>query len=300
MPKPSRALSVLPLALCSGLIMCHSPSSDSQTDVYARLPHTQPARHYTIPRAPGPVTINGDIHKTVWQAAPWTEDFVDIEGHLKPHPPLRTRVKMMWDDENLYFAAELEEPHIWATLTQRDSVIFHDNDFEVFLYPGFDPKNPGAPVRNYYEFEINALNTVWDLCLPKPYREGGNADNSWTIEGLQTAVKVRGTLNNPTDTDQGWDVEIAMPFKAFNRHRGMGLPAHGSSTDISGGAMSPQPPRPGDLWKLNFSRVEWDTQVTNNAYVKIPNRPEHNWVWSPMGLIDMHVPQRWGIVEFGK
>jgi hypothetical protein len=280
--------------------MCHSPSNNPpraapppESDVYAKLPPAQAPRRYTVPRATGPVTIDGDIHKPVWRAAPWTDDFVDIEGHLKPRPPLRTRVKMMYDDDNLYFAAQLEEPHVWATLTQRDSVIFHDNDFEVFLYPGFDAKNPTAPVRNYYEFEINALNTVWDLCLPKPYREQGQADNSWTIEGLKTAVKVRGTLNDGTDTDQGWDVEIAMPFAAFNRHGGARDVPHRAEARCHA-------PLPGDLWKLNFSRVEWDTTIEGGKYTKVPNRPEHNWVWSPMGLIDMHVPQRWGIVEFGK
>ena len=25
---------------------------------------------------------------------------------------------------------------------------------------------------------------------------------------------------------------------------------------------------------------------------------EDNWVWSPQGLVDMHVPERWGVVQF--
>jgi len=44
-------------------------------------------------------------------------------------------MQMLWDDECLYIAAEMEEPHLWATLTEHDSIIFHDNDFEVFLDP---------------------------------------------------------------------------------------------------------------------------------------------------------------------
>ena len=63
---------------------------------------------------------------------------------------------MLWDDEYFYFAAELIEDQIWATLTERDSVIFYDNDFEIFIDPDGDS-------HQYYEFEINALNTVWDL-----------------------------------------------------------------------------------------------------------------------------------------
>ena len=115
-------------------------------------------------------------------------------------------------------AAELEEPHVWATLTEHDSVIFRDNDFEVFL-------NPSGDGRNYFEFEINALNTGWDLFLPKPYREGGKADNSWEIPGLRTAVAIDGTLNDASDRDRGWTVEIAFPWTAFASRAPVAPPA---------------------------------------------------------------------------
>lgn len=238
------------------------------------LPPAPPARHYACGRASAPVTVDGDIDKAVWQAAAWTEDFVDIEGDLKPKPQWRTRAKMLWDAENLYIAAQIEEPQVWATLTERDSVIFHDNDFEVFL-------NPSCDTKNYYELELNALNTVWDLLLRKPYREGGTGENSFHFAGLKTAVRVRGSLNNAADIDQGWDVEVAIPWAALTAH-----------------TSNPSAPKTGDVWKVNFSRVEWDTTVVEGKSVKVPNRPEHNWVWSPMGLIDMHLPGRWGTVEF--
>jgi hypothetical protein len=150
------------------------------------------------------IRIDGKLNETAWRKAVTTDLFVDIEGDAKPRPRFATRAKMLWDNQYFYIAAELEEPHLWATLTQRDSVIFHDNDFEVFIDPNGD--------RNeYYEFEINALNTGWDLFLPKPYRDGGKAQNSWDIAGLLTAVHLNGTLNNPRDADQGWSVEIALP-----------------------------------------------------------------------------------------
>lgn len=227
-----------------------------------------------------PARIDGDVEKPFWRAADWTEPFVDIEGDLRPSPPLATRAKLLWDDEALYIAARMDEPDVWGTLTERDSVIFHDNDFEVFL-------NPTCDARDYYELEINALGTVWDLVLPVPYRAGGKADNSWDCPGLRAAVRIDGTLNRPGDVDRGWGVEIAMPWSAFDRHaRVPGFPGPGS------------PPRRGDSWLLNFSRVEWDVRVEDGRYVKIPGRPEHNWVWSPMGLIDMHVPLRWGMLAF--
>src|SRR6266568_3194674 len=82
-------------------------------------------RGYVCYRARGPVTIDGKLDDEAWKAIPWSEDFVDIEGESKPRPRYRTRMKMMWDDENLYIAAELEEPHLQATYEKHDSPIFH-------------------------------------------------------------------------------------------------------------------------------------------------------------------------------
>ncbi|HTO93055.1 MAG TPA: family 20 glycosylhydrolase, partial [Bacteroidota bacterium] len=229
---------------------------------------------YVACRAAAPLTIDGRLDEPSWQSAPWTENFVDIEGDIRPIPRYRTRAKMLWDDTYLYIGAEVDDPHVWATLTKRDTVIFYDNDFEVFIDPNGDS-------HEYYEFEMNALNTVWDLFLPKPYKDSGSAVDSWNIDGLKTAVHVRGTINNPADTDSGWTAEIAMPWTALGRY-----------------AHRPAPPHDGDQWRINFSRVEWLTDIVQGKYMKVPGRREDNWVWSPQWVVDMHRPERWGYLQF--
>ncbi|HEV3204445.1 MAG TPA: carbohydrate-binding family 9-like protein, partial [Gemmataceae bacterium] len=181
---------------------------------------------------------------------------------------------MLWDDQYLYIGAEMEEPHVWGTLTQHDSVIFQDNDFEVFI-------DPNGSNHAYYEFEINALNTGWDLLLTRPYKDGGKALNNWEISGLKTAVHVDGTLNDPRDKDKGWSVEISFPWKVLGEM-----------------ANQPAPPKEGDQWRVNFSRVEWEHQIVDGKYRKAPGKPEDNWVWSPQGVINMHRPETWGYVQF--
>lgn len=218
---------------------------------------------YECLRASNPIHVDGKLDDAAWLQAPWTSDFVDIEGASKPRPKFRTRVKMLWDDHYLYIAAELEEPDVKATLTEHDSVIFKDNDFEVFL-------KPLPETRSYYEYEINALNTGWDLFLPKPYSEGGKAENSWNIAGLKTAIAVQGTLNKSQDKDRGWNVEIAFPLNAFASRQSVPHPKAGTS------------------WRINFSRVQWTAGKPK----------EDNWVWSPQGVINMHVPGRWGYLHF--
>ena len=115
-------------------------------------------RRYQCRRVEGPIKIDGSLEDPAWQELPWTDDFVDITGKEALRPYFQTRVKMAWDDDYFYVGAQLEEPHVWGTITKKNEVIFEDNDFEVFI----DPDGDGL---NYYEFEINALGTIWELSL---------------------------------------------------------------------------------------------------------------------------------------
>jgi len=267
--KFGRRFSLLALALLAvtlagtALQMIDSPLDVSR-------PYVAP-KGYVCYRTPEPLHIDGKLDKPAWLAVPWTDYFVDIEGDAKPAPRFRTRAKMLWDDNYFYIGAELEEPHVWATLTQHDTVIFQDNDFEVFIDPNGDN-------HEYYEFEINALNTGWDLFLPKPYKDGGSALNGWEIPGLKTAVHIEGTLNSATDIDRGWTVEMAFPWHALAEQ-----------------AHRPTPPREDDQWRVNFSRVEWRHEIDRGKYRRVAGKREDNWVWSPQHVIDMHRPGNLGL-----
>jgi hypothetical protein len=54
------------------------------------------------------------------------------------------------------------------------------------------------------------------------------------------------------------------------------------------------PPKPGKYWRINFSRVEYKVKVEGNNYVKDTAIPCDNWLWAPLGIVDVHQPERWG------
>lgn len=227
-----------------------------------------------------PPVIDGKLNDKQWEKSSWENQFEDIEGANKTKPYYATQFNIVWDSNYLYVAAYLQEPDIWATKKNRDDIIYHDHDFELFL----DPNNDG---ENYFEFEINALGTLMDLLMSKPYKKGGTYNLKWDAAGIKYAVFVEGTINNNTDKDKGWSVEMAIPFSALKVGERNYLPSVANP------------------WRLNFSRVEWVLLPQDNSYQKKKDAlnkplPEFNWVWSPTGLIDIHVPNKWGLLYFTK
>ena len=229
--------------------------------------------------------LDGNLDKPFWKDAPWMDDFHDIEGDSRPRPAKQTRVKLLWDDEALYIGAQLSDDTIWATVRNRDELIYIDNDFEVFLAPQDSS-------HRYYELEMNAANAVWDLLMEKPQRDCVRRIIGWDIHGLESAVKIDGRLNDPAAQNTGWSLEIRIPWFSLREcGKDECYPTRFA-------------PEPGEIWRMNFSRVEWDVDVRDGRYVKRADKatgeplPEHNWVWAPTGVIDIHMPEMWGYLVF--
>jgi len=198
----------------------------------------------------------------------------------------------------LYVGYWIEEPDVRASLTERDAPIYRDNDVEFFI----------AGSDSYYEFEINALGTIYEVFFiwESEYTESGFEELeefkrdamgvrifrgvgfkdhprgnrigywNWDFPGLKSAVQIQGTLNDSTDRDVGWTVELAVPWK------GMYALSLGDERSI--------PPMQGDTWRMDFSRF--------NQYKG--DGDSGGWAWSPHGVWDSHVPECFTIIHFSE
>jgi hypothetical protein len=235
-------------------------------------------KQYTALRTSEKMIIDGKDDEKAWSKAPWTPFFSDIVTGITIDSEQETKCKMLWDNDFLYLFVKLQEHDLWASIRKHDDQVFQDNAFEMFIAPD-------GETRNYFEFQINGYGTVWDLFMPKPYRNGGRGLSGWNMNGLQKAVYLDGTLNNPADIDRSWSIELAVPF---------------SSVHMNGS----QYPVTGTIWRMNFSRVQWDLDTLNGKYCRKKNKitgklfPEHYSVWSPQGIVNLHYPERWGYVLF--
>ena len=252
---------------------------------------------YTAHRAAGPIVVDGRLDEASWAQAPRSPRFSDlVNGTPGVHD---TRAAVLWDDEFLYVGYWIEEPFLEATLENRDDLIYMDNDVELFI------AGPGG----YYEFEINTFGTIyevffiWDDAYKKmgfdkqaqfskdheqvkpfpgvgfqPHPRGGRTGYwNWDFPGLQTAVVADGTINDNSDRDRGWTVELALPWS------GMKWVTHGDGRAV--------PPKDGDTWRMDFSRF--------NTYKQAPPANDHGgWAWSPHGVWDSHVPECFPYITF--
>jgi hypothetical protein len=271
-----------------------SPQGDTLTHppcVESEIPHYIAYRTATKPQ------IDGRLDEFVWQNAPPSPRFRDlIKGSETIHD---TRAAVLWDDEYLYVAYWIEEPDLQATLTERDAPIYQNNDVEFFI----------AGSDAYYEFEINAFGTIYEVFFvwDEAYKAGsydtieglavGQAGSkafngvgykshprgprtgffAWDFPGLQSAVYLDGTINDSSDRDRGWTVELALPWE------GMAVLAMGDKRSL--------PPKDEDVWRMDFSRF--------NQYKEAPPSDDPGgWAWSPHGVWDSHVPECFTFIHF--
>ncbi len=259
---------------------------------------------YSAQKIAHQIIVDGNIGKPIWKNAIWSKRFVDmVSGDLGMY---NTQSAILWNDTHLYIAFNAEEPFLNAKLTERDSIIFQENDLEVLIDGG----------DCYYELEVNAANTIYevffiwkdtyeiggkfdtsqfDVHQKEAYTFGGDYDRTgasfwkgtdprgirWAftdfdMEGLETAVKLDGTLNDNSDVDKGWSLEIAIPWE--------NLKILGNGRAI--------PPSNGDVWNMFLGRFQ--KLVLSGKEVQ----PHPAMALNSHGIYDTHMPSKWSSIEF--
>lgn len=186
-----------------------------------------------------PPKIDGVLDDEAWKGAQVVTEFSSnwLEGDKK-QPPSAIKARLLWDREYLYFSAEMEDWDVFANVTEQDANIWNCDVFELFFKPAAD--KPG-----YYEFEVNAANGKLDMFLPSRGSGGYNRHKADRVFHIESAVKVRGTLNDLSDKDKGWTVEGRMPWSDF-------APTGGR-------------PAPGEVWQHALCRYDYSAGLANQA-----------------------------------
>jgi len=214
-----------------------------------------------VPRAIGPITVDGIALEPTWAAAATSPELVPAEGSADPVG--KATAKLTWDDQYLYAFVSVTDSDVWTDYKAHDDPLWKQDCIELFI-------DADGNRRGYVELQVNPTNATFDSWFATTRAQPG--DPSWD-SGMITAVKLRGTVA-PGDTDQGWDVEIAIPWQAVRgRDEAMAVRL---------------PPHVGDRWRMNLVRVD----------VKTGDKSPTASSWNRITLADFHALDRMLTVVF--
>ncbi|MBN1292581.1 MAG: carbohydrate-binding family 9-like protein [Candidatus Latescibacteria bacterium] len=199
---------------------------------------------YTVYRAADKITLDGILDEADWSKAQPVGDFSFPwwSGGEKE----QTEVKLLWNDDFLYLAFRCDDKHIWADHFNVNSSTYEDDCVELFWNPAPDDQS------DYYMFEINCIG------VPKSLRRSDRI----TVMLPYITQTIQGTLNNDSDTDSGWVIEMAVRFDEYN--------------EVSQG----KTPVAGDIWRIGLNRCggktdaqysQWSPSQTDSPNFHQPN-----------------------------
>jgi Carbohydrate family 9 binding domain-like len=213
---------------------------------------------YEVKRVSSPPAIDGKLDEAAWTHAspPIVLQFLwESQAGAKQ----KTAARLLWDSQALYVGFDAEDADVTARFLQRDDPTYQDDAVEIFINP--DPKQEVL----YYGFEMNARGVLYDYLN----YNSRTLFKRFDATGVAIAVAVRGTLNQRDDTDNGWSLEIAIPWVNFEE-------------------LSRRSPVAGTVWKANVNR--WDG-VEPKRRMSIWSDPQNTTSWP-------HVPSRFGEIVF--
>lgn len=197
-----------------------------------------------------PITIDGQAAEPAWANAQPIEPFTVPWLPGNPAGKSATRARLLWDADALYFLAEMDDGDLFADITEHDGQTWHNDVIELFIKPAADKKG-------YYELQVSAAGTTFDMFIPVGNDARGFAERvkRESFAWKSTVVR-RGTLNERDDRDEGWLVEGRIPWIDL----------------IHTGAR----PEPEETWRFALCRIDFDVRAdkpefTTNAPLTAPN-----------------------------
>lgn len=215
-----------------------------------------------VPRASGAVHVDGRMDEPAWRSAGLTGPLVDAStGAAVAGHDARAVVRALWDEQYLYLGWEVADELVVDTSRARDEPLWEGDAVDLIV----DPDGDG---RDYYEVMVSPGEHTFDAFHLRPPTPPGRGDTSWNPD-VQVGAGVLGTLSNPSDTDRGYVLEMAVRWR-----------------DITRGAPH-IPPHPGDAWRGNLYLVDKTrSQATRFA------------AWSQLEGGSFHHTARFGTLVF--
>jgi hypothetical protein len=212
------------------------------------------------------VRLDGKLSEYAWENVADTGMFVNVAtGKSAADSPVQGSAKLIWDETALYLGVTVKDQDLVGGFDkkQTDPHLWTKDCVEIMIDPDGDGDN-----KDYYEIQVNPQNLVFDSFFdgynqPRKEPDGPFGHEEWSSK-LESAVQLKGTLDNSKDKDEGYVVEIKIPWASLDKAKKL-------------------PPEPGSSWRLNLYAMHDNQGVA----------------WSPiLGQGNFHKASRFGRVEW--
>ena len=151
-----------------------------------------------------PIVLDGKLDELVYSRVPALSDFIQQEPHEGSPATEKTEAWIFFDDENIYVSARCWDSHpeqMVINEMRRDNFNIFQNENVTLVFDTFYDR------RNGFFFQTNPLGALRDQAVGD---EGQVNNQDWN-----TVWNVKATV-----FDQGWMVEIEIPFKSLRYREG--------------------------------------------------------------------------------
>ncbi|MFT3842531.1 MAG: DUF5916 domain-containing protein [Myxococcaceae bacterium] len=151
-------------------------------------------------RASGSIHVNGRFDEPSWAEAKPFDSFVESFPEENKAPSMRTEVRVLYDDTNLYIGVKCFDPEpskVLRNLGRRDTTPIADQ-LEIAIDSAGDR-------RTGYSFNVNAGGVLRDLLLFADFNSTDTWDAVW-----DAAVDL---------TPEGWTAELEIPLRVLRYSR---------------------------------------------------------------------------------
>lgn len=213
-----------------------------------------------------PIAIDGKLNEEAWARteARTFDSFYRVE---QPDDQQETLFRMLWDDENLYLFFQMKDKYLTAREKMRDGQPYFDDCAEIFFITVPDS------LDTHIGYELNLYKASNDFVYFNDFYKGKSGILKSFNPEFDVAVTHDGTINDNSDEDQGWSMELRIPIANFD------------------GLAKFVPVKAGNRWAILAVR-----QDRNDAE---GNRRSTSTLF-PIYDIEknVHQPDRFGLVEF--
>ncbi len=235
------------------LLSIMSSCSDKQIN-------TEPGTKIIASYTESEMIIDGSLTESIWQKTQSVVLRENKTGKSLTDSMHLTVVQTAYDQDNLYIAFICNDTDIWGNFSDRDQHLWTEEAIEVFI-------DTDSVENTYVEIEVSPKNVVFDSYIVDPVNIDIAATKEFDLSGLKSAVWIEGSLNDESDIDLSWHIEIGIPIKEIV----------GPDSKIVSGVTE---------WRINFYRIERDHSGNSQ-----------NYAWSPTNA-RFHKPSAFGTLIF--